>query len=259
MAFIKGHGLGAIQPETDKHIQLWRAGAVLPEAAPQVERTLDLPKQYIPHYDQGVEGACVGFSLSWNMSILNRRRYNARALYLRAQQVDEWPGEDYSGTSVNAGCKVLMLEGHWRLQKSRWWATAREFLGLEQGIAAYRWAVKVDEVRTANGLGIPVTFSTPWFASFDSPVYINNEWWIGAYPKTTVGAGVSTTVAAPLDNLGAIRGYHAITEYAASDRRQANRYVNTWGFDYVRPWMLYEIEERMLRNGDAQAALITDR
>ncbi len=32
-------------------------------------------------------------------------------VYKRAQQLDEWPGEDYGGSSVNAACKVLRERG----------------------------------------------------------------------------------------------------------------------------------------------------
>ena len=50
------------------------------------------------YYDQGHEGACVGFAASRAMSLLNRKRYDARWLYHEAQRVDEWEGEAYSGT-----------------------------------------------------------------------------------------------------------------------------------------------------------------
>ncbi len=32
-------------------------------------------------------------------------------MYKRAQQLDEWPGEDNDGSSVNAACKVLRERG----------------------------------------------------------------------------------------------------------------------------------------------------
>ena len=66
--------------------------------------------------DQGTEGACVGFG--WT-GFLNARpvkhEYGNEMgfdVYHRAQQIDEWPGVDYSGTSVRAGAKVLRERGH---------------------------------------------------------------------------------------------------------------------------------------------------
>lgn len=238
----QGRGLGRRTPDNFDHVAKYPMRATMPDTVAVVERTLDLPKQYVPHYDQGIQGSCVGFSLSWMMSILNRQKYDARELYLRAQLVDEWddtpPGE---GSSVNAGCKVLHGEGHWRVQHSRWWARAKALLGLEHGIAAYRWATSVDDVRAAIAAGIPVTFGVNWYANFYSPVYHNKEWWIGR------GA-----------NLGAIRGGHAICGYAASDRREGIRLVNTWGHDYPRTWVPYATIDRLLKEG-GECCLIVDR
>lgn len=96
-------------------------------------------------YNQGAEGACVGFALSRMMTLKNRARYDARWLYKRAQETDEWPGTDYSGTSVRAGCRILVNEGH----KTPRWTEPR----LAQGIAEYRWATTVEEI--AKVLGLP--------------------------------------------------------------------------------------------------------
>jgi hypothetical protein len=255
-----GHGLGRREPSNFDHVVKYPMRMALPTAPARVERTLDLPTQYVSHYDQGQEGACVGFSLSWMMSILNRQKYDARALYLKAQLIDEWgdtpPGE---GTSVNAGCRILHTEGHWRLQKSRWWSAAKAVLGMEQGIAAYRWATSVDDVRTAIHAGIPITFGVNWYQNFFSPVYLNKEWWIGAQENNqpSVNGGTVRGVKA-LDNLGRVAGGHAICCYAASDRRQAVRFVNTWGYDYPRVWVPYAIIDRLIREG-GEVALITDR
>jgi hypothetical protein len=48
------------------------------------------PISWWEFYDQGTEGACVGFSCSRMMSLLNRARYAGRWLYREAQIVDEW-------------------------------------------------------------------------------------------------------------------------------------------------------------------------
>jgi len=92
-------------------------------------------------YDQGQEGACVGFGSSRMMSLLNRRFYDARWLWNRAKEVDEWPdtnpGDD-NGTSVKAAMDVLRARGHVIYQKAE--------PTLADGISANRWATHVDQV-----------------------------------------------------------------------------------------------------------------
>lgn len=91
--------------------------------------------------DQGSEGACVGFGSTRAMMLLNRRRYDARWLYHEAQKIDEWPGENYDGTSVRAGMDVLRLEGHRRV-----WGTHTGTINPTEGISENRWARSVEEV-----------------------------------------------------------------------------------------------------------------
>lgn len=93
-------------------------------------------------YDQGSEGACVGFGSSRMMSLLNRKRYDARWLWNRAKEVDEWPdtvpGDD-NGTSVRAAMDILRNEGH-----KPWGGTGQ--VKPAEGISANRWATRVDQV-----------------------------------------------------------------------------------------------------------------
>jgi hypothetical protein len=111
-------------------------------------------------YDQGAEGACIGFGSSRMMTLLNRRRYLARWLWDKAKSVDEWPetnpGDD-DGTSVRAALDVLRTQGHvaWRpsyepLQTD--WQHRDELVGSAgEGIAANRWATSTDEVLSVLG------------------------------------------------------------------------------------------------------------
>jgi hypothetical protein len=117
-------------------------------------------------YDQGSEGACVGFGCSRAMSLLNRRRYDARWLYRQAQLVDEWsdtPPEE--GTSVRAGLDVLRGQGLPRVRGLRVWEP-----DVREGIAANRWATDIDDVLAT--LGRPGADEVPWA----------NSWGLG-YPR----------------------------------------------------------------------------
>lgn len=97
--------------------------------------------------DQGNGSSCVGFSwthwLTAGPVTQVSRSWDpfARNMYLEAQKVDEWEGEDYEGTSVRAGAKVLQAKGF---------------------ISEYRWAWTGDEViRAVLDVG-PVVVGTNW-------------------------------------------------------------------------------------------------
>lgn len=76
-----------------------------------------------PIRDQGGEGSCTGFALSSAITFLNRKRHSqlsdpveaplasARMLYEMAKLNDEWPGEDYEGSSIRAALKGFFNNG----------------------------------------------------------------------------------------------------------------------------------------------------
>lgn len=110
----------------------------------------DAPSWY-EFYNQGSEGACVGFGCSRMMSLLNRKRYDARWLWNEAKKVDEWddtnPGDD-NGTSVRAACDVLRKQGHVTFRQSK----EKPASSLD-GIVRNRWATNAQQV--LNALGTP--------------------------------------------------------------------------------------------------------
>lgn len=75
--------------------------------------------------DQGREGACSGFGFE-NVMALGPHRLagannsQAQQIYYEARRQDEWPGENYEGSSVNGAMKAgrllgLISEWHWCL------------------------------------------------------------------------------------------------------------------------------------------------
>lgn len=97
--------------------------------------------------DQGQEGACVGFSLAHE---LNARPvvvhvdadYARNQIYREARKIDEWPGEDYEGTSVLAGAKILHNLGYF---------------------TEYRWAFGLDDLILAVGRHGPAVLGVNWY------------------------------------------------------------------------------------------------
>ncbi|WP_197534916.1 C1 family peptidase [Symmachiella dynata] len=66
--------------------------------------------------DQGNEGACTGFALAAVINFLlmrrNRRRFvSCRMLYEMARRYDEWPGEQYEGSSARGAMKGWVSHG----------------------------------------------------------------------------------------------------------------------------------------------------
>lgn len=110
-----------------------------------------------PTLNQGREGACVGFgwmaeALSTPVAVdLARMKYVvpqepnafARLIYRDAQYIDEWEGEDYEGTSVLAGAKIMKKYG-----------TLKE----------YRWAFGIEDVIDTILAKGPVVLGIYWYS-----------------------------------------------------------------------------------------------
>ncbi len=73
----------------------------------------DYRKLALPVLDQGREGACTGYALAATANYLLASRgrapladpVSARMLYIMARRYDEWPGEEYSGSSARGAMK----------------------------------------------------------------------------------------------------------------------------------------------------------
>lgn len=119
-------------------------------------RTLLPPKglrsytwQRSPQLDQGNDGACVGFGHTGRRGARPKPHPEvdnnlAFDIYHEAQELDEWPGHDYDGTSVLAGAKAMKARGFYK---------------------EYRWGFSIDDALMALSHHGPVVFGFPWMDS----------------------------------------------------------------------------------------------
>lgn len=103
--------------------------------------------------DQGQEGACVGFAWAQELAarplvVANATERLAQGIYAEAKKLDEWEGEEYSGTSVLAGAKVLCQQG---------W------------MDEYRWAFGLDDLILAVGYKGPAVLGLNWYEGMFQP------------------------------------------------------------------------------------------
>lgn len=101
--------------------------------------------------DQGSEGACVGFSIAHEIlakPVVGRAdATEALVIYHRARQLDSFPGENYSGTSVLAGMKAATEGGFYR---------------------EYRWAFNLEDLVRSLGTG-PAVLGIDWYNDMFRP------------------------------------------------------------------------------------------
>jgi hypothetical protein len=256
-------GLGRRVPTDFEHVEKYPLRMLIADPLDElvvppksVEVGLGLPR-YWKTWDQGSEGACVGFGSSVMMAVTNTRqywlankttqqfKYDPWWLYNEAQLVDEWddtPPEE--GTSVRAACRVLQDKGHCRIFNN-----VSNPADLAQGISAYRWATTVDEMRAAIFAQRAISIGVNWYTAFDSAGITewNGEYWIGLDSNNK-----------PKTNLGSIRGGHCTGIFRMSDRRQAFKFMNSWGDTYPPMWIPYSVMQKLL-DEDGEAAVIVDR
>lgn len=235
MAKALGAKISADKPWVDKY------PLRLSTTVQTAEKIIGFYKRWREFYDQGNEGACVGFSSSEMMTVLNRRRFDARWLWNQAKVIDPWPdtnpGDD-EGTSVAAAMDILRDRGHVVTKRGVGVGEANPDYGIKEN----RWATTVDEMRTSIANGVPVVVGFNWYSDFDNPYKKGSEWFCGQSNWDQSG----------------IRGGHAFMFNAVSDRRQAFRTPNTWGAEHPQVWFPYTVVEKLL-DQYGEATLVTDR
>lgn len=124
-------------------------------------------------HDQVREGICVSEASVRGMALYNRKRYQPRPVYDYAQTIDEWAGEDYEGTSMDAGLATLRTRGavpalRAEAHKVERGAVSRPFVEAE-GLTANRWVRDADEVFEV--LGRPDAEYAVWLNSWGRSGY----------------------------------------------------------------------------------------
>jgi hypothetical protein len=190
--------------------------------------------------DQGQEGACVGhgiteelynkpdmvdFAKRWpiwaakTLEVIMRqgsKQEIAQAYafdsYYEFRRQDEFPGEDYEGTSLNAGAKLTKALGYWK---------------------GYYWAGNALELRRWLRFG-NVVAATPWFDGFDRPTPSSKRGFQGWFEPT-----------------GAIRGWHCYLLNRNSESHGGLWTPNSWGGD-GQGWFSFETIDRMIQENEAE-------
>ena len=144
-------GLGRL-PAEDERDRLFPVTTLLPEEAPA--RTYRYWYANAYWGNQGNKPHCVEYSWHHYMADGPVTRtgpyplWQLGSVYYAAQRVDEWPGENYDGTSVRAGAKVLQSLGR---------------------IREYRWAFNLADIVNTVLLMGPVVLGTNWYESMFYP------------------------------------------------------------------------------------------
>ena len=98
--------------------------------------------------DQGREGACTGFALAAVINFLLRQRgrgderVSPRMLYEMARRYDEWPGEEYVGSSARGAMKGWVRHGV--CSRTAWQDD-------QQGLTHFTPEIGVDSMRVPGG------------------------------------------------------------------------------------------------------------
>jgi hypothetical protein len=184
-------------------------------------------------WDQGWTSQCVAYAANrWLTShrVVNKVAMTHEGLYAECQRVDEWPGEDYDGTSVRAAFKVLKTRGF---------------------VQAYTWASELEPVvRHILEVG-PVVMGTDWTSDMfdvDEKGYI---WPSGSVVggHAWVAIAVNRNRKNPDGSVGAVR------------------LLNSWGAEWGqwgRAWVTLPDMERLIHGledwpGEACTAVEIDK
>lgn len=181
-----------------------------------------------PILDQGTTPQCVGYCAKQFLQTaptVTLDGPSATELYHMAQARDEWPGENYDGSSVRGVAKALQDLGR---------------------LASYVWAANAIDVRDWVVTHGPVMFGTLWFDAMFKPC---TGWLCGLFGKRYV-----------LSVKGKVAGGHAYLVTGYDAKKDRFEITNSWGPTWAnkgRAWLKFADAERLLvaHQGEACAAV----
>lgn len=206
-----------------------RMYALVPRARMLIPR-LSIVWRTGPILDQGASPQCVGFS--WyqfllSAPVMKRSRVlpSPSTIYHRAQEIDEWPGTNYEGSSVRAGAKALCAAGV---------------------LKEYRWALNASDLKNFVLSRGPLVVGTDWFSRMSTPKVIHNR--------------KHNCEDSYLEVDGSNEGGHAWEVNGYSNSRDAYRMTNSWGTtwgEHGRAWIERKSLEYLIfsANGEACSAV----
>jgi hypothetical protein len=181
-------------------------------------------------FDQGREGACVGFALGHELAARPSEvggldfNFLKKNIYWEAQKIDYWEGGSYpgaspyyEGTSVLAGIKIVKNLNY---------------------IKEYRWAFNIDDVLYGIGHNGPAVLGIPWFYDMYFP---------------DINGFITPT--------GQMVGGHAILARAINIRKGYVTLRNSWGKNWGNNgdcYISFENLESLLKN-QGEAAFLMKR
>lgn len=123
----------------------------------RAQEGIDLSGEIGEIRDTGPEGTTVGFAIAYALQAAVKAKtkqsvtLSPRGIYVLAKQYDEWPGEDYEGTSIIGGLKAVReigayLEDNWPYENKSKPKTARK---TSYKISAYSELKGVEQILNA--------------------------------------------------------------------------------------------------------------
>jgi len=175
--------------------------------------------------DQGTKPHCVAFTMQQLLAsspVRNKHYKTPAELYHACQLVDEWEGEDYDGTSVRAGFKVLREVGY-----------------IESWQNAFDVEVAARHILTTS----PVALGVSWFTSMFYPFLHRGESFIKV-DKNSGNAGGHAILWVGLN----------LDKNCYCGGKGAARLINSWGASYGdagKVWIcLKELSDLIKENGE---------
>lgn len=210
--------LGRVKQHDPRSLDYPARGVLYKEKAPLRSHTWPVDLLL----DQGYTPSCVGNTFTYELAavptpIHGLDEHFALALYNRAQQLDEWPGEAYEGTSGLAGAKACCERGYYK---------------------EYRWAFGIDDALQAISNHGPVCVGIPWLAAM-------------SYPRPSGLLEVEGPEVGGHEILARGHLLRARLKGEGSEPLHVVRFRNSWGFWGARGdcYMRVEDLERLLKMG----------